>query len=170
MAERLSLREYQRELAARLRDAERRQSASKLGLQVGDEDWLVNLVDAGEILQVPAITAVPLTRPWFRGVTNIRGNLVSVVDFAAFLGGASVPIGEHSRLVLVAEQFRTGAALLVSRSLGLRNPAGLRPRAHGGAKAPWTKAEYTDADGRAWKELDVPQLVRHADFLSVAAS
>ena len=169
MAERLSLREYQRALAARLREAERRQSASKLGLKVGDEDWLINLVDAGEIIQVPAITTVPLTRAWFRGVTNIRGNLMSVVDFAAFLGGAAVAIGEHSRLLLIGEQFRMGTALLVSRSLGLRNPAGLEPRAAGGGKAPWTRAEYTDAEGNAWKELDVPQLVRHPDFLSVAA-
>jgi twitching motility protein PilI len=169
MAERLSLREYQRELAARLRDAERRQSASKLGLRIGEEDWLVNLVDAGEIIQVPAITGVPLTRTWFRGVTNIRGNLMSVVDFAAFLGGAAVAITEHSRLLLIGEQFRMGAALLVSRSLGLHSPANLQARTGRGAKAPWTRAEYTDAEGRAWKELDMPQLVRHPEFLSVAA-
>ena len=35
--------------------------------------------------------------------------------------------------------------------------------------APWLKAEYTDTDGTHWKELDVPQLVQHADFLGVAA-
>jgi twitching motility protein PilI len=169
MAERMSLRDYQRELAARLRDAEHRQTSSKLGLQVGGESWLVNLVDAGEVIQVPAITAVPLTRPWFRGVTNIRGNLFSVVDFPAFLGGAAVTISEQARLLLLGEQFRTGSALLVDHAIGLRDPAYLKWRAPRGANAPWTKAEYTDTEGKTWKELDVAQLVRHPDFLGVAS-
>ena len=167
MAARISLRDYQRELAARLRQAESGATASKLGLQIGDESWLVELVDAGEVIPVPAITAVPLTRPWFRGVTNIRGNLYSVVDFPAFLGGAAVSVGEQSRLLLIGEHFRTAAALLIDRSLGLRNPAQLRLLREAGA--PWTKTEYTDADGKTWKELNVPQLVQHPDFLDVAA-
>jgi twitching motility protein PilI len=169
MAERLSLRDYQRALAVRLREAGSRRTTFKLGLQVDGEDWLVDLADAGEVIPVPAITPVPLTRPWFRGVTNIRGNLYSVVDFSAFLGGAAVTIGEQTRLLLLGEHFRTGSALLVSRSLGLRNPALLQLRAPGGARAPWTKSEYGDAEGRTWKELDVPQLVQHPDFLGVAS-
>ncbi len=82
------LRDYQRELAERLRGGEGGRTSSKLGMQVGRESWLVDLADAGEVIPVPPITPVPLTRPWFRGVTNIRGNLYSVVDFPAFLGGA----------------------------------------------------------------------------------
>lgn len=169
MAERLSLRDYQRALAARLREAESRRTTFKLGLQVEGEDWLVDLADAGEVIPVPAITPVPLTRPWFRGVTNIRGNLYSVVDFPAFLGGGAAAIGEQTRLLLIGEHYRTGAALLVSRSLGLRNPGLLQVRASSGARSPWIKAEYADAEGRAWKELDVPRLVQHPDFLGVAA-
>ncbi len=74
----------------------RRPAASKLGLQVGDDRWLVDLADAGEVIPVPPITAVPLTRPWFAGVANIRGNLYSVVDFAAFLGGAPVTFTDQT--------------------------------------------------------------------------
>ena len=43
---RLSLRDYQRELAERLRQADSTRSASKLGVQVGRETWLVDLVEA----------------------------------------------------------------------------------------------------------------------------
>ena len=166
---RSSLRDYQRELAERLRSAESGRAASKLGLQVGDDTWLVELFDAGEVIPVPPITSVPLTRPWFKGVTNIRGNLYSVVDFSAFLGGAAVRIGEEARLLVVSERFRAASALLIDRSLGLRNSAQLRQRPASGAGHPWVKAEYTDSNGRAWKELDMPQLVRHPDFLSVAS-
>jgi twitching motility protein PilI len=165
MASRTSLRDYQRELAERLRSAGAGHSPSKLGLQVGDESWLVDLADAGEVLPVPPITPVPLTRAWFRGLANIRGNLYSVVDFPAFLGSAPVAAGEQARLLLIGERFRLGAALLVDRSLGLRNAGQLQ--ALEGDPAPWARAQYTDADGRQWKELDLPQLAQHADFLAV---
>jgi twitching motility protein PilI len=112
------------------------------------------------------VSPVPLTRPWFKGVTNIRGNLFSVVDFPAFLGRAGVNVNDQSRLLLMGERFRMGAALLVDRSLGLRNPAQLKsaPR---GSGAPWIKAQYTDEEGRAWTELDLSQLVQDQEFLGV---
>ena len=167
MAEKLSLRDYQRDLAERLRAAEGSHNVSMLALQVGEEGWLVDLGDAGEVIPVPPITPVPLTRAWFKGVTNIRGNLYSVVDFSAFLGGSPVAVAEHSRLLLLGERFRMGSALLVDRSLGLRNPAQLTPLPKG-SRSPWLKAEYVDQEGRVWQELDVPQLVQQQSFLGVA--
>ena len=166
MAERTSLRDYQRDLAERLRNAGRSGVASKLGIQVGDEGWLVDLGEAGEVIPVPPISAVPLTQPWFKGVANIRGKLYSVVDFPAFLGGRPAALTDQRRLLLLSERFRLGAALLIDRSLGLHNPAGLRHVAAAGA-APWARAEYEDGAGRRWKELDLPQLAQHPDFLSV---
>ena len=58
MAEKTSLREYQRELAERMRGAERGRAASKLGVQVGDETWLVDLADIAEVVPVPVIAPV----------------------------------------------------------------------------------------------------------------
>ena len=169
MASRISLRDYQRDLAARLQGAGSVQVASKLGVQAGGQRWLVDLRDAGEVIPVPAVTPVPLTRPWFRGVASIRGNLVSVVDFGAFLGlGATAP-GEQSRLLLLNERFRMGCALLVERSLGLRGEEQLSARARAEGRAPWLRAEYDDAQGEHWRELDLAQLVQDLEFLSVAA-
>ena len=169
MAARTSLRDYQRELSARLQSAGSGRAATKLGLQVGAESWLVDLSDAGEVIPVPPITPVPLTRPWFRGVTNIRGNLYSVVDFPAFLGGAAVALGDQARLLLLGGRFRMGSALLVDRSLGLRNLEQLQPRETGAPRSPWVRAEFGDAEGERWKELDVPQLVQLAEFLTVGS-
>jgi twitching motility protein PilI len=170
MAVRTSLRDYQRELAERLRNAASGgRAASKLGVQVGAEAWLVDLADAGEVIPVPPITPVPLARPWFRGVANIRGKLYCVVDFPAFLGGAAVTPGEQTRLLLLGERFRMGSALLVDRLLGLRGAEQLQARPAAGAGMPWLKAEYRDSDGRQWKELDVAKLVQAPAFLEVAA-
>jgi twitching motility protein PilI len=137
-----------------------------LGLQVGNEAWLVDLTEAGEVIPAPAITPVPLMRPWFKGVANIRGNLYSVVDFPAFLGRNPVALGDRSRLLLLGERFRLGAALLVDRALGLRNPTHFRRK--DGENAAWARAGYEDGEGRQWKELDLPQLAQHPDFLAVS--
>ena len=169
MADKASLRDYQRDLVERLRNVESGRNTSKLGLQVGRETWLVDLTDAGEVMPVPAISPVPLTRPWFKGVTSIRGKLYSVVDFPAYLGGAPALITDQSRLLLIGDRFRIGSALLVDRLLGLRNLTQPQQRANGSAHEAWVKAEYSDPDGGIWKELDVPQLVRHPDFLNVAS-
>ena len=169
MATKTSLRDYQRDLSARLQSAGAGRVASKLGLQVGGERWLVDLVDAGEVIPVPAITPVPLTQPWFKGVANVRGNLVSVVDFSAFLGLGATPAGEQSRLLLFNERMRMGSALLVERALGLRHPEELRSRPAAPSRAPWVRAEYDDAQGSLWRELDLRQLTQDAEFLSVAA-
>jgi twitching motility protein PilI len=165
MNPRQSLRDYQRELSERLRAPDSARIASKLAVQAGAEGWLVELTEAGEIIPVPPIAPVARARPWFRGVANVRGNLCTVVDFAAFLGGALSSLTEHSRVLLVGARYRTGAALLVERSLGLRNPAQLKEVARENAE-PWRRARYEDADGKHWSELDVGGLVQHEQFLN----
>ncbi len=168
MAASTSLRDYQLALAERLQTAAAgTRVASKLGLQVGEENWLVDLTEAGEVIPVPTIFPVPLARAWFRGVVNVRGNLYSVTDLPALLGAKPVTLSGHARLLLVADRFRMGAALLVERSLGLRSMEQLGAKT-GAARARWSRAEYTDADNRLWKELDVPALMQDQAFLEVS--
>ena len=169
MAARTSLRDYQRELTERLKSAAAGRAASKLGVQVGADAWLVDLADAGEVIPMPPLTPVPLTKQWFRGVANIRGRLCSVVDFPAFLGGAAMVPGEQARLLLLGDKFRMSSGLLVDRSLGLRAADQLQADAGGAADSPWQKVQYKDNEGKAWKELDVGRLVQSAAFLEVAA-
>jgi twitching motility protein PilI len=165
-----SLREYQLALSERLQNAGTgARVASKLGLQVGDDGWLVDLREAAELLPPPAISPVPLARPWFRGVANVRGNLYSVTDFAAFLGGEATALTEQARLLLLNDRYRSGAALLIGRSLGLRDPEDLKPHAAAamGARR-YIRGVFADAQGRLWSELDVPALIEDPEFLEAS--
>jgi len=167
VAKKLSLREFQAGLADRLREAQTQTaSTSLLGVQAGSGNWLVSLEDSGEVIPVPVVSPVPLTKSWFCGLTNIRGNLFSVVDFAAFQGEESTPRTNDSRLLLVGERFNVNSALLVNRMLGLRNMQKMQPQELAPGRA-WITAQFKDADGRVWKELNVGVLVQHADFLQV---
>ncbi len=168
MARRTSLREFQMSVANRLRDlASRKTVASKLGFQVGTDNWFVSLMDVSEVIPIPNVMPVPLTQPWFRGVANIRGNLYSVADFSAFQGAAPIGPGMERRVILVADKLLAGSGLVVSRMLGLRNPELFTPDAQAGQQPPWIKGTFRDPAGALWRELDLAALVREERFLEV---
>jgi twitching motility protein PilI len=166
MARKLSLQEYQRGFLARIARSEAGQAASKMGLLIGDDRWLVDLADAGGVVPVPPVATVPLTQTWFAGVANIRGNLYSVVDLAGFLGGAPITLNNQSRLLLISPRYRMNSGLLVSRMLGLYRDDQLQPD-DGTAPSPWTMAHYKDRQANSWKQLNVRELVAHPDFFRV---
>lgn len=166
--DKISLRAFQEGLSAKLHGlAQSAPSASKLGLRVGAESWLVDMADVSEVVPATTLTHVPLTRAWFAGVANIRGNLFSIADFSAFMGGDITPINMDSRLLLVNSKFMVNAGLVVNRMLGLRNPELFQKKVAAVGAAPWVAAEYTDASGQVWKELNVRELIHHPDFLRV---
>jgi len=170
MARRTGLREFQLSVAERIRTAASRAAlSSKLGFQVGGENWFVALNQVNEVIPVPPIVGVPLTHSWFRGVANVRGNLYSVLDFSAFQGGEATPGGMERRVILVSERLLPGAGLLVSRMLGLRNPEQFTPAQLAAGAPSWVAGAYTDAGGTRWLELDLPALVREQRFLEVGA-
>jgi twitching motility protein PilI len=166
MARRISLREFQQDLVRRLTEARvsTETPTARLGVQVANEHWLVRLDEAAEVIPPPVIAPVPLTKPWFRGLTNIRGNLYSVVDFSRFQEGPDTAVTPDSRLLLVGEKFHMSSALLVGRMLGLRNLQAFE-RKDDGTKRAWEEAIYVDADGREWRELAMEALVYSGEFL-----
>jgi twitching motility protein PilI len=170
MSRRTGLREFQLSVAERIRTASSRAAlSSKLGFQVGADNWFVALHQVNEVIPVPAAVPVPLTHSWFRGVANVRGNLYSMVDFSAFQGRDAIAPGMERRVILISDRLVGGAGILVSRMLGLRNPEQFTAEARPPDAAPWVGGTYTDAGGTRWLELDLPALVREQRFLEVGA-
>ena len=103
-AAKLDLRQFQQELASRLASKTAAQvESSRLGLDCAGEQWLIRLADAGEVIAVPPVAGVPMTKPWFLGVANLRGNLYSVVDLAGFLGDKGKEV--HQVVRTACEEF-----------------------------------------------------------------
>ena len=170
MARRTGLREFQISVAERIRTASTRAAlSSKLGFQVGADNWFVALHQVNEVIPVPQMVVVPLTHSWFRGVANVRGNLYSMLDFSAFQGGEAIASGMERRVILVSDRLVGGAGLLVSRMLGLRNPEQFTAAPRPTDAPAWVGGVYTDAGATRWLELDLPALVREQRFLEVGA-
>ncbi len=174
MANHFSLRTFQESLAQRLREASAGPApTSRLGVQSGGDYWLLRLDEVGEILPLSDVAGrmapVPLTKSWYLGVANVRGNLVGVVDLSLFTSGVPASRTAASRLVLVAGRLQAHCALLVDRMIGLRNLERLQAmdveNTSGGMPVSWQGAGLRDSNGQAWRELDVTALVADENFL-----
>ena len=140
---------------------------SRLGMQLGEDYWLLDLTDVAEVIPIPELLRVPLTKPWYSGVANIRGNLISVIDLAAFLGAPPVVHDDKARLILVGEKHRINSALIFSRVVGLRQFARFEREADPEPLPAWVQARYVDQDRQRWSALNMQGLVTHPDFLAV---
>ena len=170
MAKKISLRDFQEYLAARLTTAAQgRDALSWLGVEAGAESWLLDLSDSGEIVQAPQLAVVPLTRLWFAGIANIRGNLHAVTDFSIFRGGAPTPQNANARLLLIGAKHGANAALLVSRMLGLKNPEDFTPEALDDTAPIWGAQRFVDSQGKIWRKLSVRELLADHDFMNIGA-
>lgn len=168
---RTRMREFQSQLVERMQAARSGVDTrvNQLGVMIGRNRWLLNLQEAGEIVSVGAITQVPLTRDWFLGLANIRGNLISVIDFARFQGQAPSQIDKDCRIVAFAPGLSFNSGLLVSRVMGLRNIAEMEVQAAGSAPsdAPWASQRYLDSESQVWTELNLSLVIQDPQFLHV---
>jgi len=90
-----------------------------LAFGVGDIKLVTELTSIIDVLDCPAITPVPGTHAWVRGICNVRGKLYSVVDFGVFLGVAAPLPGNEGRLLVINDD-DLGCTLLVPKIFGLR--------------------------------------------------
>ncbi len=158
-ARRARLRQYQEQLLERMQAARTSSGARahQLGVEIGGVRYLLDLVEAGEIVPLPPLAAVPLTQPWYLGLANVRGNLLGVVDLARYLDADAVPTA-GTRLVTFAPGLGFPCALLVAKVVGLRHAADMTP----------LDARLRDADGQEWTPLSLAALAREDRFLQVA--
>ena len=161
------LRAYQVQLLERMQAASAGAGvrAHQLGVAIGAERYLLDLTEAGEIVSPPPLAKVPLTRPWYLGLANVRGNLLGVIDLARYRGAdedAALDTPLHApapaaRLVTFAPALGFNCALLVARVYGLRQAEDMTDAGE----------RLRDGDGVEWTPLSLAALVREERFLHV---
>lgn len=134
---------------------------STLGVQVGQDHWLVNMTDISEVMSMPILTTVPLTKSWYCGVANVRGNLYSIVDLKAYLTGEQTGHEAGNRVLLLGHRFAFNTGLLISKVLGLRNTFDWQEKELDGVIG------FQDGSGQFWRKLDIAQLLSQPEFLQI---
>ncbi len=91
-----------------------------VALRIAGELFLVAREETREVLSVPSgITRVPGAKVWIRGLANVRGQLLPIVDLRQFIGSGVAPATRNTRIVVVNHR-EIPAGLLVDEVLGFR--------------------------------------------------
>jgi len=93
---------------------------SGICFRIGDIAMVAPLTQINEILHYPRLSLVPGTLPWVKGLANIRGTLLPIMDLQSYLGQTPIQLNAKSR-ILVIQQGELSAGLLVNEVTGLRH-------------------------------------------------
>jgi purine-binding chemotaxis protein CheW len=72
-----------------------------LTFMLGGEMFAIGILNIKEIIEYGRLTAVPMMPAFIRGVINLRGSVVPVIDLSARFGRPSAPITRRSCNVII---------------------------------------------------------------------
>jgi len=146
---------------------------SGIGFRLGQRLHTAPMGEVTEILYQPPCTSLPGVKSWVKGVANLRGRLLPILDLSGFLGWPSASQRKQHR-VLVVEHGQTFVGLLVDEVFGMQHfpldsfdtqaaelnqlEAPIRPFIHGLFRRE-----------RSWFVLSPHDLLSDTQFLQVAA-
>lgn len=74
---------------------------------IGENEYGISILRVREIAESRSLTPVPMTAPWMRGVTNLRGTVVPIVDLAARLGLGQTALTRRTCLIIMEMDVET---------------------------------------------------------------
>ena len=87
------------------------------------EEFGIPIGQVREVIRVGDITRVPQARPHVRGVTNLRGRILAVIEIRTRMGLSPAEITPRSRIVVVGAHDRTLGILVDRVSQVVKLPA-----------------------------------------------
>jgi twitching motility protein PilI len=142
-----------------------------VAFRMGGETFLVAREETREVLGYPAVvTRIPGAKSWVKGLANIRGALMPMLDLRQFLGSGATAAGRNTRIVVVNHR-DIPAGLMVDEVLGFRRFA----ESEFNAEAPPTVIRCDSylagafrRGGEVWPVLSLKALVESNSFLQAA--
>jgi purine-binding chemotaxis protein CheW len=83
-----------------------------LTFMLGKETFGMGIAAIREILQFESLTEVPLTPDFVRGVLNVRGAVVPVIDLSVRFGRGLTAVGRRTCVVILEVPAAEGAAVI----------------------------------------------------------
>lgn len=142
-----------------------------VAVRAGDDRWLIAREEVREVMEFPPTTRVPGARGWVRGITNVRGRLVPVVDLLAFNSAGETTAGRSSRLIVV-NHAEIPAAIMVDEVMGFRRFAAnefTETTDKGQSVSDEFVVGRCERGQENWPVLSLARLVESSRFADVAA-
>jgi purine-binding chemotaxis protein CheW len=143
---------------------------------IAAEEYAVELLRVREILQFEVVTKVPTTPPWIRGVMNLRGSVVPVVDLAAKFGLGESPIGPTTCIVIVEVSLSEERTVMGVMADSVSEVIDLGPEAIGAPPAFGTRVrvDYLKGMGKLDRKLvlilDIERVLSTDELLAAATA
>lgn len=147
------------DLAAPAMEAARREF---LTCRLGDETYGIDILKVQEIREFDLVTRVPRVARHVRGVINLRGEIVPIVDLAVMFGFPEpLDLAQASAIVLKVDWRLVGLAVSsVSDVIGLADEEILPPPELGDRAIASSISGIGSRDGSSLLLLDVDQLMK----------
>src|ERR1700761_2916977 len=143
-----------------------------VAFRMGGETFLVAREETREVLGFPAvITRIPGAKSWVRGLANVRGALMPMLDLRQFLGSGATSMGRNTRIIVVNHR-DIPAGLIVDEVLGFRRFADneFNPDAPPTViRCDSYLAGAFRRGGEVWPVLSLKNLVESQSFLQAAS-
>ncbi|OOG13084.1 chemotaxis protein CheW [Pseudomonas sp. C9] len=146
----------------------RQDSWSGIGFRLGEDWYVAPMGEVSEVLHEPRFTQLPGVKPWVKGVANLRGRLLPIMDLGGFFGHEASAVRKQRR-VLVVEHNEIFAGLLVDEVFGLQHFAqdSLEPADHlNGPMSGFVKGRFQHE--QAWQVFSPFALAQSQSFMHVA--
>jgi purine-binding chemotaxis protein CheW len=98
-----------------------------LTFMISGEEYAVSLLKVKEIIEYDTVTQVPKTPEWIRGVINLRGSVVPVIDLAVKFRQAPSVAGKLTCIVITEVQSGDEAAVMGIMADSVRQVIDLKP-------------------------------------------
>jgi twitching motility protein PilI len=140
-----------------------------LAFRLAGERFVTARGEVREVLPIPErLTRVPGAKPWLRGVANLRGQLLTLVDLKAFLGSGSAASDRRGRVLVVASR-EVPTGLVVDEVLGFRRFGSADYRSEPPATV--IRCEHYleggfGAGAEAWARFSLMKLLEDEQFLN----
>ena len=72
-----------------------------VGFMLGEEEYGVDILSVNEILKMIKITRVPKSSKFVKGVVNLRGNVVPVLNIREKFKGEEKPVDDTTRIIIL---------------------------------------------------------------------
>ncbi|MBV1873742.1 MAG: chemotaxis protein CheW [Gammaproteobacteria bacterium] len=93
---------------------------SGIGFSLQGQNYVAPLYEIAEILKIPHYTSVPGVKKWLKGVANVRGRLLPVLDLIAYL---ERPVASNikKRRLLIIEKNSLYSGVIVDEIFGMQH-------------------------------------------------
>lgn len=141
-----------------------------VGFRLGDTQLVAPMEQVREILTSVSVSHTPGAKEWVRGVANVRGNLLPILDLYGFIFGKVARLTRRNR-VLVMQHRGINAGLVVDEVLGMRHflDEEFDNQVQGVGKdiQPLLTGMFRQG-GEAWGVIDIHKLADMPEFMQVA--